>query len=374
MKNLSLILLSFAAVLHAEIPTVDVPSADIPTALRAVADANNLSLVLPADIPGGVSLSLTGVPWQAAFTEVLSPAGYAWRQEKDLVVVYKLSHVTEVVAISARPAEDVRSAVVPALHPDETATAIGDAVVIEALPERVSALATLVRSLDVRQRQVVVECEFREVATTDSKAVGVDWSALSSLPITIDGLSSSGEPGFSVGELKAKLSLLDASKKSKTLSKPTQRATDRKPASVAIGSQYPLPQYTFNPQSGELQVSGFSYKDIGIILTFTPTVVGDRVLLDLAPEVSAVESTTTFGGQGAATLPVIGTRRLSSRVELKDGEMVVLSGLMTSNGSDNAKSVPGLSKVPGLGRLFKHASKDGFQSELIVLLTVRLVD
>lgn len=57
MKKLSLILLSCAALLRAEF-MIDVPSADIPSALRAVADANNLSLVLPADIPGDVSLSL----------------------------------------------------------------------------------------------------------------------------------------------------------------------------------------------------------------------------------------------------------------------------------------------------------------------------
>lgn len=373
MKKLSLILLSFAALLRAEF-MIDVPSADIPSALRAVADANSLSLVLPADIPGDVSLSLAGVPWQAAFTEVLKPAGYSWRQDKGLVVVYKLSHAVEVVSISSRPAEDVQAALAPALHNDERAVRVGNVVVIEAMPERVVALAALARSLDVRQRQVVVECEFREVATSDSKALGLDWSSLSSLPITIDGLSSSGKPGFSVCELKAKLSLLDASKKSATLSKPTQRATDRHQSEVAIGSQYPLPQYTFNPQSGELQVSGFSYKDVGIILRFTPLLVGDRVLLDLAPEVSAVESTTTFGGQGAATLPVIGTRRLSSRVELRDGEMVVLSGLMTSTASDNAKAVPGFSTIPGLGRLFRHASKDAYQSELVVLLTVRLVE
>jgi type II secretory pathway component GspD/PulD (secretin) len=122
-----------------------------------------------------------------------------------------------------------------------------------------------------------------------------------------------------------------------------------------------------------MSVSGFSFSEVGVVLRVTPRFLPDRVVLDLSPEVSHVVGTVPFGGVGAAEIPVIATRAVKTRVELRDGETVVLSGLTSVDEQDSQNGVKGLSRVPVVGGAFRSKKKTSTAVELLIFVTVRFV-
>jgi pilus assembly protein CpaC len=119
-------------------------------------------------------------------------------------------------------------------------------------------------------------------------------------------------------------------------------------------------------------------KEFGVGLRFTPTVLsGGRINLRVAPEVSEVSregvGISAVGIAGASVLPLITTRRASTTVQLYDGQSFAIGGLIKNNLVNNLKGVPGLGEVPVLGALFRSADYQQDRTELVFVVTPRLV-
>lgn len=174
---------------------------------------------------------------------------------------------------------------------------------------------------------------------------------------------------FSASQFNLVLSALQTLSDVKIVSNPTIVTLNNSEASINIGESDPLPNYTFNPQTGTQEVSGFTYKDIGIILKVTPQVNarGD-IKLTLNPEVSQKNGTLTFG---AAQLPIIATRKASTTISLHDGYTMGIGGLLTTQTTKAGTKVPILGSIPGLGRLFSSDSLDKSVTNLIIFITAK---
>ncbi|MDQ2820940.1 MAG: type II and III secretion system protein family protein [Pseudomonadota bacterium] len=119
-------------------------------------------------------------------------------------------------------------------------------------------------------------------------------------------------------------------------------------------------------------------KEFGVGLRFTPTVLaGGRINLRVAPEVSELSregiGITAAGLTGAAILPVVTTRRASTTVQLYDGQSFAIGGLLKNNMVGNLKALPGLGEVPVLGALFRSTDYQQDRTELVFIITARLV-
>jgi type II secretory pathway component HofQ len=362
---------------------VDVPAGDIRDVIRAVADAHKLSVVVPGDLAGQASVRLAGVPWKVAMDSVLSPRGYRAREvSKGFVVVEKIPEKAKVEAVSSvykltqRIPSDLGDILPSLIREGETVKVAGDEVFLHAVPPRVSEMLSALRRWDVRPRQLEVKCEFREVTKGLSDKLGIDWAALGALDIAVRAEYRSGA-GFSAvltaSQLSAVLAAFDSKSNNSVVSSPRVLATAGKEASFMVGQRYPVPQYTFARDTGVMSVSGFSFADVGAVLKFTPVFVGERVVLDLSPEVSHVVGMVPFGGVGGAEIPVVATRKVNTRVELRDGETVVLSGLASLDELDSQTGVKGLSRVPLAGALFRSKKKTSTAVELLIFVTVRFV-
>lgn len=359
---------------------VDVPSGDVRDVLRAVADAAGLSVIIPGDLSGAVSLRLDGIPYADAFDAILRPRGYGWRvMPSGLVVIEKTARTGKIVHLRHRAALEVQTALAKIVRQGEAIQVLGDDVAIDAEGERVTYLLERAQDLDRPLRQVLVECRFQEVSSQTSRALGINWSSLGSYSISVGPKPVDIGTGNALGavlkasELALIISALDSSGGTRVVSRPTVLASEGKESSVAIGQQYPIPQYTFSKEQNVLQVSGFQFKDIGVLLKVTPRFAGDRVVLELEPEVSSVVSTTTFAGTGSATLPVIASRRVKTQVELSDGDTMAISGLISSDNNDSSAEVRGVGRVPVIGSLFRSRAQGKSGGELVVFVTVRLV-
>jgi hypothetical protein len=114
------------------------------------------------------------------------------------------------------------------------------------------------------------------------------------------------------------------------------------------------------------------FKEFGIRLTFTPTVIGDRVHLKVRPEVSTLDfaNAVTLGG---FRIPALTTRRTETELELQNGQTFAIAGLMNNSVTSTLSKVPGIGDIPILGNLFKSKAAQKQQTELIVMITPQIL-
>ena len=116
------------------------------------------------------------------------------------------------------------------------------------------------------------------------------------------------------------------------------------------------------------------FKDFGVGLAFTPTVIGRELInLEVNTEVSSIDSTLSVEASGIS-VPGLKVRRANTTIELKDGQSFSIAGLLQDNFQDNINQFPILGNIPVLGVLFRSANYQHQQTELVVLITARLVD
>jgi pilus assembly protein CpaC len=155
-----------------------------------------------------------------------------------------------------------------------------------------------------------------------------------------------------------------------SLAEPNLIATNGKEASFLAGGEFPIPvvQSSANGPSVTIQ-----FKEFGIRLTFTPTVLGgDLINLKVKPEVSALDFNNAIVIDGFR-IPALSTRRTDTEVELRDGQTFAIAGLMNNSVSDSMRKIPGIGDIPILGWLFKSKALQKQQTELVVMITPSIV-
>lgn len=181
---------------------------------------------------------------------------------------------------------------------------------------------------------------------------------------------------FSLGnvDIDATLDMLEERGLSKTLAEPTLIALSGQPAYFLAGGEFPIPVISNLGNSGTTSSNlGVEFKSFGVSLSFTPTVLGNRVIsLVVEPEVSSIDETTTVSINDI-TIPGLQTRRASTTVELRDGESFAIAGLLREETSTTVRQIPLLGSLPIIGTLFRSTSFQRGQTELLIVVTPRLV-
>ena len=152
-----------------------------------------------------------------------------------------------------------------------------------------------------------------------------------------------------------------------SLAEPNLIAYNGQEASFLAGGEIPVP--VVQGVTGAVSVQ---FKEFGIRLTFRPTIAGDVIRLKVRPEVSTLDFGNGITLSGFR-IPALSTRRAETDVELRDGQSFVIAGLLDNLTQETASDVPVLSRVPIIGNLFKSKSDRAERTELMVLITPRLV-
>ncbi len=153
-----------------------------------------------------------------------------------------------------------------------------------------------------------------------------------------------------------------------TLARPSLVAMNGQSASFLAGGEFPVPV----PSTGSDTVT-IEYKEFGVRLTLTPTVVSrKRIALKVAPEVSELDFNNGVTIQGTK-VPALNVRRTDTTVSLADGESFVISGLISARNTSAVDKLPGLGDLPVLGAFFRSSRIDREERELLMVVTPRLV-
>jgi pilus assembly protein CpaC len=152
-----------------------------------------------------------------------------------------------------------------------------------------------------------------------------------------------------------------------SLAEPNLIAYNNQEASFLAGGEFPVPIV-----SGATQSVSVSWKEFGVKLGFKPTIAGDLIRLHVKPEVSALDFNNGVILQGFR-IPAVTTRRAETEVELRDGQSFAIAGLINNTSQTDTAAVPFLSQLPIIGNLFKSNADRKERTELLVIVTPRLV-
>jgi pilus assembly protein CpaC len=156
-----------------------------------------------------------------------------------------------------------------------------------------------------------------------------------------------------------------------SLAEPNLIAYNGEEASFLAGGEIPIPVVQGGGAGGNASVT-VQYKEFGIRLTFRPIIAGDVIRLRVAPEVSTLDFGNGVTLQGFR-IPALSTRRAQTNVELRDGQSFAIAGLLDNLTQEDSAAVPILSRIPIIGNLFKSKADRAERTELMVLITPRLV-
>ena len=237
-------------------------------------------------------------------------------------------------------------------------------------------LQPIIRKLDVMPKQVMLEVMIAEVTLTGSFAKGVEY-AIKSGPSgsRTESFNYDGEAGFSYsvvglnGNVDINLNQKDGLVN--VLSRPTLLVRDGVDATISVGDDVPtVGSTTTDPISGDRETTNIQYRRTGIDLKVTPTVNAQgTVIMTIAQNISNIAA----DGLSISGSPSIFERKVSTEVVAGDGQTVMLGGLISENRSNNANAIPGLGDIPLLGHLFRSDSETTTKTELIILVTPKIV-
>lgn len=275
-----------------------------------------------------------------------------------------------------------------------------NALVITAPPKLQRTLQTVIRQLDIRRAQVLVEAAVAEITELQGRALGVEavgldpsgnvpafGSLFGSVPGGVRDLLGVDQSGdvfvnparagsgltVAVGDFDGRfrfgflLRALANSSRANILSTPSLLTLDNQEAEIRVARNVPFVtgQYTNQGQNTTNPFQTISREDVGLILKIKPQInEGNSVLLDISQEVSSVEETTTAG---AADL-ITNKRSVTTSVLVEDGQLIALGGLIDENVTQSEQKVPLLGDIPLLGNLFKSRSSSKDRRNLMLFL------
>ena len=250
-------------------------------------------------------------------------------------------------------------------------------------PGKITNLMTLAAT-----QQVLLEVRFAEIQRSAMTQLGANFHVNYNGTTGLFDLVSGAGPAtsafgaisgaFTAGRwnVSAELDALETQGLVRTLAKPDLVALSGDTASFLAGGEVPIPSvqsFTSTALNTQPLVT-VQYKDFGVSLAFTPTVVGkEQINLDIKSEVSELDPSLSLQVNGT-DLPGLKVRRAGTTIEIKDGQSFSIAGLLQDDFSDNVNGLPVLGHLPVLGALFRSTNFQHKQTELIVLITAHLVD
>ena len=392
--------------------TLDLRDAQLGDILDALARLCGLNVVTDSSVSGArVTVHLVGVTCEEALRFVLDANGLGYRRVGETLVIQPIARLTPpppgpVMRVYRlqylQPPVDTQEALVGGTGTGGTLTggagpvkkdtasllalfagtgaqiAYDDrtnSLVVTGTPPQQEAVVALLRQIDVPIPQVVVQALVVDVSTSMIRNLGITWSIFNGTGFTE---APPGPGQFGIGPitraaLTATLQAAVTNGTAKVLSDPRLATYDGQQALIFAGDQIPIVNTTTagNPPVTSQTVT---FQPIGVTLKIVPKINSDRTInVMVHPLVTTATSFTPGTSTNPNGLPIVATREAVTSLRVGDGESVVLGGLMRYSDVKNLQKVPFLGDLPFLGALFQFQTINHSESEVVIVLTPRVV-
>lgn len=369
--------------------SMNVEEADVRAVLRSISEFSGMNIVAGSEVKGSVTVLLHDVPWREALDNILKMNDFVASEDggiirvathKDLEQARKMENLKTTVYQIKYARADKLQLVISKLLTDRgksQADIRANALIITDIPLVLASMDTIVQTLDRPSAQVLIESKFVEVDVNNQSELGINWTvgnlsnplantrAGGSVDLGVDNPAGS----FTFGRLEngvdvnAKLSALEENRKAEVLSQPSVLINDNEEAKILSGKKIPI---NVLDQAGNLVTQFF---DVAVRLTVTPHINPDNdVFMALNPEVSDLSGEATVAGG-----IVILTSEVNTTLMVKDGETVVIGGVIRSKDGLLERKVPLLHAIPLFGRLFSYTAKTHDKTEILVFVTPHVI-
>ncbi|MDD5465546.1 MAG: secretin N-terminal domain-containing protein [Candidatus Omnitrophica bacterium] len=260
-------------------------------------------------------------------------------------------------------------------------------VVVYDLSARLNRIKKLMREFDEQSRQVLITGEIIEVTIDDKFQSGIAWDKIfnqadlhnlelvGNFPVS-PALSTYGK--ISLGTLtqdnyNVVMNMLSTYGSTKVLTRPRIVVVNKEEAKILVGTREAYVTSTQSQaESSTLTSESVQFIDVGVKLAVVPTIGADGfITMKIKPEVSSVQSTlTTTAG---TVVPIVATSQSETVVKVKDGNMLVIAGLLKEEDTKNETGLPKLARMPILGHLFSTRLKDKKKTELVIFITPTII-
>ncbi|MBI5180655.1 MAG: type IV pilus secretin PilQ [Nitrospirae bacterium] len=404
--------------------TMEFRDADLKDVLRALGQENNLNIIISEKVSGKVTLSFNKVKLMDAIDTILRVNNLTYNREGNIMMIVASPFgegeeglVTKKIPVDFSNAKEVSESLKNMLSSKGKITIDQrtNTIIVKDVAENVTRISNLIKSLDTKTPQVMIEARIVEARSGFSRELGVQWGSdysgnitsrgrttgnyllsgggtkasstdttatpltsgigiagtgfLVNLPAAV-GLGSGGAIGFSLVKsnlgLDLQLSAMEITGKGKILSNPRILTLDNKEAKISSGRDIPIKVLT--------TVSGVTSTEIRIInaslsLTVTPHITSDdQIVMNIKAEKAEPDWTRQVDN-----IPTIIKKNAITDMIIRNGDTVVIGGIYTKEVQDSVAGVPLLSKIPILGWLFKKQGIVDEQNELLIFITPTVI-
>jgi len=365
----------------------DLEDADIQTIMRAMAHYGGKNVVAGEEVKGTITMKLTNVSWKQAFDVIVKTAGFAYREEGNIIrvadgatfdkerensemaqpiihKVYKLSfaepkelkgNVDKLISKKGKIEIDERT----------------NSLIVSDIESRHLNIKALIDILDAPNPQVDIEVRVVDVDYDFGRDLGITWGVGNLRSTRYNILAAGSLKTATVGafdltlgsvrnfaRITAMLNLYEREGKTKTVANPRITALNNREAEILGGKKFPV---NVLDQTGNLVTR---YFEVGTQLKVTPHINSkDEITLDIEAELSSVDPTTL----------IITTTEAKTRQLVRDGETVVLGGFIREEEQRSEVGIPILRSIPILGMLFKRTGRSIKKREVLIFLTPHII-
>lgn len=370
--------------------------ASLPRVLQMIADHHGFNLVLGPDVTGPITVSIRSAKMDEVLDAILSVSGYRWHRNGNLLYVTSMANsanlgrevqgrMLRVFSLNYIAATDVEAVATGLLsqggHAYITeADAIDtkktkDLLVVEDIPEAIERIAEYIAQVDHAPRQVLIEAHVLQVALSDNEKHGINLRNLArfsgaEISMSTKGFADETVPqglGLKINgtDLGAVLEIIRTQTNSRTLASPKLTVVNNQEAKIQIGQRL---SYSVATTTQTTTIQSVQFLDVGIVLTVQPSISDDgQILMSVLPKVSGGKINQTSG------LPEEETTQVSTTVLMPDGGGMIIGGLIKDEAVNDIAEVPGMSRIPVFGKLFRRKADLTRRNEIIVALVAHIV-
>lgn len=394
-----------------EAPTrlsLDINGMELVDALKMFGDKVGENLVIDKNVSGRVTVFLKDVASDKALDMILASNGCVSVREEGITRVMTAENYeksfgvrpddpvhsgrvtlrTKVFSLNYAAAQNVAAALRDTLSPNVGSLQIDtrlNKLIITDTSEGIDKAGQMICAMDDRTREVVIDAKIVQVHLGDETSLGINWEYVLNKKVDVREMFGSmvthtGQV-WTIGRLdpqdpgdyKAVIDALQTQGRIKILSSPRLTVVHNEAAKILVGSKQVYVTTSAVQSSTTTQTAeAVNFVDVGVKLFVTPMVSNDGFIsLKVRPEVSSVVQTYKTAAGNA--IPVVETSEAETTVLLRDGQTIVIAGLMKEEKTKVIHKVPWLGSMPLCGFLFRNTSDKALKTELVVFLTCRIV-
>jgi type IV pilus secretin PilQ/predicted competence protein len=371
---------------------------DIRKALSTLAMERELNIATAAGVTGKISVHLYQVTVGKALEAIVHAGGFTYHEEGNVYYIYKpkeerdpQTERLELRVFKLKYGEVAKVQEILDALPGKRLVKVHEAtktIVVEDTPENIERIQSIIAFWDRKPKQVMIEAKILEISLNDQMLLGVNWEKIlgdvrigtgglsrgtlpttggvSPVPATGMGIFANVISGAgSTSQFAAALDALRTKTKVNTLSTPKIMAVHGETARVQVGGQRGYRETTLTGTG--LATETIKFIPTGTILEITPFVDEENnVLLNVKPSIKSADI--------QEGIPVVTTTEVSTWLLAKNGETILIGGLIQDTNSNTKNMIPCLGSIPGVGALFGNTDQEASKKELVVLITPQVFD